>query len=66
MAKIPALKDLKITKEEGLTKDNIDSVIDVLKETPEEYFDTMSKKDTLAIWYQARALLKEETSDYFI
>ena len=63
MTNIPALKELRITE---LTKDNIDVIIEALEDTPEEYFDTISKKALLPIYYQARILLKEECENIMI
>ena len=61
MAKIPALKKLNITKEEGLTKDNIDKVIDILLETPKEVFNNepsgLNKLELLDIYYKIRDIL---------
>ena len=62
MVNIPALKELKITE---LTKDNIDLVIKVLKDTPESMFDEIPKKALLDVYYQVRILLREKTPNYF-
>ena len=62
MVNIPALKELKITE---LTKDNIDLVIKVLKDTPESVFNEIPKKALIDIYYQVRILLREETPNYF-
>lgn len=64
MTKLKALKDLKITKEEGLTKDNIDKVINVLLSTPKDDFcnngNGLNKLELIDLYYQARTILKEQ------
>lgn len=55
MVNIPALKELKITE---LTKDNIDLVIEVIEDTPENIFDTIPKEALLSHYYLTRTLLK--------
>ena len=69
MTKIKALRDLHITKEEGLTKANIDKVIDVLLETPSNEFgkngelnDGLSKLELLDLYYKVRTFFKENES----
>jgi len=63
MVSLPGLAKLKITE---LNKDNIDSVIKVLKDTPEEYFDDISKKEYINMYKLAKKLIWDLEYSYFI
>jgi len=58
------LADLHITKEEGITPDNIDKCIDVLLEIPKSEYGNnkseLSKLELLELYYEARKIFREE------